>query len=485
MRNENNNDRIILVYPGKFGSAYPQIPLPLLYVASFLRKNGISCELWDMRTRDYKEIELEGVKCVGISCLTGSSIKYTLEISEYIKKRKPDIPVILGGVHPTILPEETLKCDYVDIIVKGEGEQTFVELSQAILSKSKIDAIKGISYKNNGKIFHNPQRDFLDLDSLPLSLPYDLLRIHDYPYVLGKHIEFQSSRGCPYNCGFCYNESFNQRRYRAKSALKVVDEIEWLNKNFGINSIYFVDDEFFIDMARVENICRELIKRKLTIKWGALSRVDRFCSLSEDLVNLIKKSGCRALSFACEYTSHKMLSFINKDININMVIEVVKKVKAADIASLFFFLCGVPGERPHDLTNSLKFIKFLKKLNPRIAFQFNRYVPYPGTQLYKTSIERGFLAPREFEQWQRHAYNSFVSVPWLSKNETEFLNNLATMSRFSVSEPPDVISSKIIKKLFKFLCLDVWLRVKTGFYKMMWEWAVIRRILQNIYAQHN
>lgn len=239
---------ILLVFPGKYQSPNPQVPLALLNLASPLLKEDYKVRILDMRIDNYRDFHVGNPFFVGISTMSGNQISYGLKYAKKIKAEAPNCPIIWGGVHPTLLPEQTVQNNYVDIVVRGEAEETVLELANKLHANQPIDNVKGITYKQNGKIISTPNREFIDLNNLATRLPYHLLSKERYPSLQAGRIHIQTSRGCPHRCSFCYNSIVNRNVWRSTKPEWVLEAIECVNEEFpNLKCIDIVDDNFFVD----------------------------------------------------------------------------------------------------------------------------------------------------------------------------------------------------------------------------------------------
>ena len=211
---------IVLVYPGKFRAPDPQVPLAILHIAASLQQEGFNVHILDMRLNDYRRFVVGNPLFVGISCMSGLQIKYALEFAKQVRQQNPSVPLVWGGVHPTLLPEQTICNDLVDIVVRGEGELIIKDLANALSQNQPLEDVTGITYKINDAIKSNPDGKVIDLDEIPVDLPYELLDMNKYPSFRSGRFHIQTSRGCPHRCGFCYNTIFNKNRWRAKCCEK-------------------------------------------------------------------------------------------------------------------------------------------------------------------------------------------------------------------------------------------------------------------------
>jgi anaerobic magnesium-protoporphyrin IX monomethyl ester cyclase len=324
----NNRKDVLLVFPGKFKAPDPQIPLSLLYLAASLQEEGFTVRIFDMRLEDYRHFEIGNPIFVGLSCMSGLQIKYALEFARYARMQAPSSSLVWGGIHPTLLPEQTATNDYVDIVVRGEGELIIKDLANALASYQPLDSVAGITYNLNGVIKNNIDGKIIDLDSEPIALPYDLLQMDRYPSVRSGRFHIQTSRGCPHRCGFCYNSYFNKNKWRAKSAKRVLDEIEYILAKFpNVKIIDPIDDNVFVDKDRVEEICRGILERKLGIQWRANCRFDYLSTYDKDFLELLEKAGCVELDFGGESGSDRLQTLICKDVTANQMLQSVANLR--------------------------------------------------------------------------------------------------------------------------------------------------------------
>lgn len=427
---------IILFFPSYETTDVRLLPMSVLSVAAPLVQNGYQVKIIDQRVdKDWKKNLLEEIKekplAVGISALTGKQILNGIKVSKLVKENS-DIPVIWGGVHSSLMPHQTMENKYIDFVVIGEGEETFLELVRALSSKGSSENIKGLGYKKNNKIFINPPRDFIDLDKLP-EIPYHLINIENYiekkSFATGKparDIALYTSRGCPHRCGFCYNKEFNKRRWRGKSAERVVEDMKKLIKDYRVTSFNIEDDEFFVDIKRVGKICELILKEGLNIEIFTNCRVNYVANnMDDNYLKLLYRAGFKTLAFGVESGSEKILDLMRKDITIEQVFETIRKLKKAGINSKYYFMAGFPTETIDDLYETTDLIYKMKQINPQIRIPAWRITtPFPGTELYTESLKHGFIPPKSLEQWADFSFETF-KTPWISKKQKRIIRNVA------------------------------------------------------------
>lgn len=473
---------VVLVYAAKPSIPNPELPLSILYLGWALKKSGYNPRLLDMMTTSYR-IDLSKAICVGIS-VTTNNVLHALEFAKYVRKTNPDVPIIWGGVHPTLLPMQTAENEYVDIVIRGEGEKTLIEVVQKLEAKESLSDVKGITYRAGNEIKTTPDREFMDLNIVDAKLPYHLLDLEKYPYLKNGSFSIQTSRGCPHRCGFCYNLSFNKRRWRAKNAKLVLNEIEYIVAHFKAKRIYTMgDDEFFISRQRVEEICKGLLKKRINIGWGAFCRFDHFSKYDKRSINLLEESGCLGLTFGGESGSPKILTTINKDITIEQILTSTRKMADTNMMQVVSFMCGLPGETEKDLNQTFELIDTMLKINPKVIINgIFAYTPYPGTPLYDLVVkEYGFKAPQTLQEWADYPIYGNIKVPWVDKNRQRLIETISIMTRFVFYGKhyniPPYIRFKHLYRMFNFFARARW---NHKFFRFPIEWIMVKKILKYI-----
>ena len=225
-------NEVLLVFPGRFKAPDPQVPLQLLHVAGALQRAGYRPRIFDMRLSDYRTLSVGDPVFVGLTCMSGPQIRYALEFAARVRAEHPRVPIVWGGVHPTLLPEQTAASPAVDVVVRGEAETVVGPLADRLAADASLADVKGITYELDGAVVSTPDAELVDLDSIQVELPYELLELAGYPTLQAGRVHLQTSRGCPSRCGFCYNTGFNKRRWRGKSPERVVAEMQRLLRRF-------------------------------------------------------------------------------------------------------------------------------------------------------------------------------------------------------------------------------------------------------------
>ena len=496
MNHKGDRKKVLLVFPGMPATQIQQrilinLPLSIIQLGSYIGERGYEVVLFDTRVQSYEEIKDKIDDCVaaGFSCMTGLQIKYALELAAKLRKEYPRLPLIWGGIHPTLYPSQTAKHDLVDYVVIGEGEETLFELLESISSgNSTYQNIKGICYQVKNQIIKNPRRPFLDMNILPLP-SYHLLDLNKYPNILNT-FDYQSSRGCPYRCAFCYNTNFNERKYRAKSAEKVVDELKHLVDKFKVKMFSLNDDEFFINQKRVEEFCDIIIEKRISFEWNASCRLNIIRKYPNSLMQKIRRSGCNKISFGAESGSPRILKFIYKDITTEDIIEGARHTIANRITPILSFMGGFPSETYNETLMTKDIITKLWEIDPRIIVNgIFIYNAYPSTALFEESIKYGVIFPQTLEQWGGWIFKYDADYKWITQKHRRLLRIMFFIVRLDFYLKELQLRhgySRLFKCLVR-ICMLPWtlsgkLRWKYNFFPCPVEWNLWAFIMRKVFG---
>lgn len=372
-------------------------PLGLAYIAAVLRRENIPVRILEANAHDLnheqikKNIEEYSPDIVGITSTT-SLIEEAHEIAKLCSKK---IPVIIGGIHASSMPQETLeKFERFDFLVRGEGEFAMLEF----VGKKPLAKIKGLSYRKNEKIIHNPPRELNEtLDELPFPTR-DLLPLEKYFSVGAKQEPSDyilSSRGCPYLCLFCADHLVHGRKFRYRSPENIMEEVREIY-NRGARDWDFVDDNFTLLIERVEKFCDIMIESRLNKKmsWRCSNglRVDK---ITLDLLKKMKKAGCYMVSLGIESGNEEILRNMKKSINLEKVRRAVKWCKEAGIETRGLFMFGNLGEDEKTMRDT---IDFAKSLDLDTA-TFHITTPFPNTDYWRIIKKEGKIYPKSYRDY--------------------------------------------------------------------------------------
>ncbi|MEE0719759.1 MAG: radical SAM protein [Methanobrevibacter smithii] len=398
--------KVLFVNPPQTASKYKFMgviapPLGIAYMAGVLQENNIDVEILDASAEDmdFKDVEKELLKrkpdLVALTALT-PTIGRALETAQVVKETLPDSIVVMGGYHPTFNFIETLEDENVDIVIRGEGEYIMLNLVQALENQSSLHDVKGIVFedKNSKEIVVNPEAPLIqDLDELPFPalnlLPMKKYRLLDMDTHMTTMI---TTRGCPMQCSFCSSAAMHGKKIRERSVENIVDEIEYLNTNYDIDTIAFMDDTFTLKKRKVMAICDEILKRNIEIMWGCTSRVD---TLDEKLLKKMKEAGCITIFIGVESADQQQLDNMCKNTTIAKIenaFKIAHKLKIRTIASVAL---GMPGDTKEIMN---KTVKFVHKLKPNYAI-YSLATPYPGTKFYKEAFEKNLIKIKDWSKY--------------------------------------------------------------------------------------
>ena len=410
------------------------IPLGIGYLAAVLEENGYAVDVIDCQVQQYTssdlESELERLQpdVIGITSTT-LTYKSATEIVQAAKKACPNSLTIMGGPHVTVLDDQSLnEQPELDIIVRGEGELTLLELVDRI-SKSNmknLDRVLGITFRQNGQIIQTPDRPFIqNIDRLP----YPAFKHFDVSKyrIFGKtYLPVITSRGCPFQCTFCLASKMCGRGFRARSPKNVVDELEYLRDMFGADAFSFYDDTFTFDRKRARDICKEMKNRKLDLQWDCRTRVDR---ISKEDLQILKDANCQLIHFGVESGSQKMLNLMKKGTTVEQNAQAIKWAKDASISVAISVVVGYPGETPELLQETLD---FMYKTRPDYVYMCVA-IPYPGTEMYDYLKELGWEVSTEWNHYDEQSQvfkNPLLQPQKIEEMRGTFYNHFFSPSYF-------------------------------------------------------
>ena len=372
-------------------------PLGVGYLGASLENAGYSVTILDMtaESMNFSDLARALIKIkpsiIGISCMI-TEYRAAVMVARTSKKYLPDALIVVGGPLPTSNPDLFLKKKCFDIIALGEGEKIIVEVAQRFEKSESFNGVLGTRFRTGNQLVCNPSRPVQkDLDTLPFPARH-LFRMDRFIspfenwFAEGPNLKATnmiSSRGCPYRCIYC-DKAATGTIWRGRSAMNLVEEIEYLSDRFNVNGIIFSDDMFDFNKKRVYELCDELDNRGLDISWGINSRVNH---VDLEFYKRIQKSGCRYVAFGIEFGDQDILNFIERKTTVKQARKAVKVAKIAGLRTVGYFMIGMLGENREKI---LKTIEFAKSLDLDSG-GFSRVTPLPGTQLYKLARQRGYI----------------------------------------------------------------------------------------------
>lgn len=432
--------KVLLIRPPKLNMISTNVPnvvdeetgcypsLGLMYIAACVeRYTDHQIEILDTQAEkmNYEEMKSEIRKrnpdIVGIQAMTFTLVDVILT-AKIVKELDKSIPLILGGPHVNIYPEETISNSEIDFLVLGEGEYVFPDLINALSQRKDLSKIRGIVYKRNKEIINTGKREFItNLDAVPFPA-YHLVPYQKYYSVLAKRTPIttmMTSRGCPFKCIFCTRPQLGEI-FRYRSAESVVDEMEQCAR-IGIKEIFLYDDTFTIKKQRVIDICNEILRRNLKIMWDIRSRVD---TVDEKILKKLKLAGCERIHFGVEAGTQGILNILRKGITLQQAEKAFQWSREVGITTLAYFMIGNPTESRKQILETIKFSVKIKPDYVHIALT----TLFPATELYRRGLERKILKHDYWKEFAENPRKDFVPELW-EENLTR--EELVKLSKFA------------------------------------------------------
>jgi len=382
------------------------IPVAIGCLSAYLEKHDIRCRVLDEEIVDITSSvlreALEGFErpyIIGLHCLTAHAGR-GYQIARLIKTEYPDAVVILGGLHPSALPDEALQTGCVDYVVRGEGEEVLLKLYRAIRGDDNPTEVLGVSYVRDGQCFHNSEAPLIpDINAIPM-FPYHLFRHPKYDMGF-----MTTSRGCPYRCSYCSQRLMTGTTYRYKSAEKIVEELSILVDTYKQNQIALYDDNFCLQRKRVHKLCDMLIDTGLNrkVSLSVQTRADNLLEHGgEELVRHMAEAGFSHVGFGLETGVQRLADLTRKDETVECHLEATKLCKRHGMNVSLFMIFGFPTETNEDRETGFRVVRNAGVL----ATKFNNIIPYPGTPLFNElkDSNRVYVAPN----WSN--FNSVLSM---------------------------------------------------------------------------
>ncbi len=430
-RTMKKSNKITLLYPGNhFDKVYHPwtwAPLPILAVSAPLFAQGYDVVLLDANVEpDWMKLLVDECRdslMLGISCMTGPQIHFGLEAARAVRSAGLDLPIIWGGYHPSILPEQTSRNQYVDAVVRGQGEPTLLEVAGRLSQGEDYLDVRGLTYCRDGEVVTTEGRKVEDINNFP-RLPYEKLR-NPQQYLNNMHvgsrsINYVSSQGCPARCQFCAEPLVYDRRWKAYTPERVLSDLEFLQSFLGVNGVMYFDSTYFVNERRAREISQMMVDRDMGIGWAANARAPQLGKFADETFDILKASGLWAFLVGAESGSHTQLEAMQKDISPEDIVEAARVATRHGVKISYSFIVGFPGETQQEIEETWEVMERVSKVVGEYNSQLHFYAPTPGNALYDKALEMGLEGPQSFEEW---AMFSTVKggLPWMS---TRFRNRM-------------------------------------------------------------
>jgi anaerobic magnesium-protoporphyrin IX monomethyl ester cyclase len=408
--------RVILFLP-KYSGRLLGPPLGLLSLAGSLRAAGYEPLIIDgaLHADHVTRIQeaLDSALCFGVSLLTGPMVRDAITVSRMVRRLRPDLPIIFGGWHPSLQSGDTLREDFVDVVVRHQGDKTLLEIADRLVAGNSLDMVAGCWFKRDGRIVKNPDRPASAISDLAAPA-YDLANFDDYArYGGGRKLPYATSIGCPYACNYCTDTVFYNRRFNAYEVTRVVNEVTELVRRHKVDKVALVDSNFLVDLHRAVGIARGFIHSGLKLKWTFQASTDLLCRMSDEDVALLGASGVSHIGFGTESASPEVLTWMNKKHqSIPDISEAARKCSQAGIRVTLNLIFGYPGEQEAHRKVTLRVMSEIGMRFDNVTFSPNIFTPYPGIPIWPNLKERGLHEPETLEELADIDLGS-STLPWL------------------------------------------------------------------------
>jgi anaerobic magnesium-protoporphyrin IX monomethyl ester cyclase len=466
-------------------------PLGLLALAGAIRQAGFEpCIIDGALDRDFRRVvlrEAEECLCFGVSLLTGPMILAGIEMSRAVRALRPDLMILYGGWHPTLVSAQTLQESSVDAVVRHQGEKTLVEILQRLWGGQSLDLVAGCWFKRNGSIVMNPDRSATPLSELPIPA-YDKVDFDAYERAGGvRKLPYATSIGCPYACNYCTDMVFYNRLFNPYDTDHVVSQLVDLVQRHRLTEIALIDSNFLVDVRRALAIAEGILRSGAHFHWTFQASTDLLCRMPDEQVKMMARSGVSHIGFGIESGSTEVLRMMNKrHEHIPDMYEAARKCKDAGIRVTYNLIFGFPGEEERHRRETLRLMADIATRFDNVSFSPNIFTPYPGIPVWPQLRSLGLEEPDTLEAWADVDLGS-TRLPWLKGKSYQRLQR--SVSYF-------LLDNQIVKKRRKArspLLRSLWLLVRKPVYWRLkhfrfdyplelWlgvvqQWLIVRRSL--------
>jgi radical SAM superfamily enzyme YgiQ (UPF0313 family) len=407
--------------------------------------------------------------CVGMTVLTGAPIRDALAAARAVKTVRPDLPVVWGGWHPSLFPEQCLAEPCVDVVVLGQGELTFNELVDRFTRGASAAGVAGCAYRGPAGVVHNLPRPFADVNTLPAH-DYDLIPIEHYFAAKGKRqLDYVSSQGCRFRCTFCADPAVFKRGWYGLQPARMVAELAGLHRRYGFDEIAFQDETFFTSRARVEAVAGAFLQSGLaaSVGWTATMRADQGERLDDALMDKCRRAGLRRVMIGVESGSPAMLERIKKDITLEQVYAATRRCAAHGIGAILNFIVGFPGESDESVRQSLNVAARLRGMSRDFDVSIFYFRPYPGNPIADELVSQGYEFPRSLEGWADFDYVG-GRERWVTPAQVQRIERFKFYQRFAFGHQHS-LGRRLLHGISRW-------RVTRDYYDFPIEKAIVERL---------
>ncbi len=478
--------KVVFFFPA-FSSQEATAPLGILAVSTPLLRAGYQVRIIDSTiTPNFQKrvlAELEDALCLAVSLVTGPMIRETVQIARASKAVYPDVPVIIGGWHPSLLPEQTLAADYVDVIVRGQGEEALLEVIRRLEDGASLAGIPGVGYKQDGRLVFNAPRPLKPIRDMPPKA-YHLADFDAYQRLCGRRwAMYISSLACPYNCSYCTNAGVYGRKWNALESEQVVEETCSLVSRYGLELLWVVDDNFLVDRDRALAIAEGIVERGVKFDWSIQASTNLVNRFSLEELKLLRRSGLSQMSMGADSGSPKILHLMNKDFQkLETIYATAEKLHLSGIRPSFNMIFAYPGEGDKERRESVNLIMNICRRYPGAEFWTNIFTPYPGAPVMQHAAEFGIEVPETLEGWADF-FPRYTVLPWLSGRKHRRMQVMRDYLRVAFNRVPIMTDhrSRITRTVHEAISLPARWRLDHDVYAFpfeLWLKGAVNRVFE-------
>jgi anaerobic magnesium-protoporphyrin IX monomethyl ester cyclase len=430
---------MIILYNPRAAESKQRLPLSVLSLAAVFEgrypwtlvdgnvDRNAGQTILDLLARD------PSIKYLLVTVMPGPQLSRAVPHTRAVKARFPHITTVWGGYFPTSHTDTVMADPAIDYTVRNQGELTILELFEALEQGGPLDGIKGLTYRENGEIRHNPARALVDPNKFP-RIPYEKVDVPRYlgRTMLGRRtISYHSSQGCPFTCSFCAVTKTYWGRWLPEKVDRTVGTIRWLHERYGIDAIEFHDSNFFTYEKRVAGFAEGI--KDLHLGWWGEGTIDTIMRYEDRTWELMRDAGCRMIFMGAESGSATTLKSMNKGpLTPETTLEMAEKSRRYGIIPEFSFVLGNPPDPEADIVENIEFIRKIKKINSRAEIILYMYTPTPGGSMYEEALKYGFRYPETLDEWIAPDWLAFSKrrmphTPWVKPEHMQLLNNFETV----------------------------------------------------------
>lgn len=379
-----------------------------------------------------RTIEEKGVRYLGITVMPGPQLEQSILLSRHVREKHPEVRIIWGGYFPTLHTNVVLEAPYVDFVIRDQGDNSFKRLIDALESGGSINGIPGVSFKE-GTIRHNEKQQLVDPNTLP-PLPYHRVNVPRYigRTCLGtRTVNYHSSVGCPFLCGFCAVAASYKARWMGLAAERIARDVLWFKEKHGVNAVEFHDNNFFTSERRTLEFAGRIRGKGIT--WWGEARPDTLLAYDDRTWTAMKESGCSMIFMGAESSSEHVLALMEKGGTQTpaTVMDLAAKMKDFGIIPEFSFVLGSPTSTVRDdIERDIRFIRRLKTVNPDGEIVIYTYSPvhFDAAELFAAATANAFAYPRTLDdwllpRWRLHDLRKNPVTPWLRSKDIDRIRN--------------------------------------------------------------